>query len=398
VRRLAFSVAFAVGVAGAVSAVALARYGGHAGVTTFEILAPLGCATVIVAHALAGAREWIGGLRRQFAIVSTVAVVQLVAAVFLFVDQMFVSGHDAFFAVLAALYATALTVWAVRLLGRRALDDVDAVRATLTLVGEGRRDVRTGVVGSDEIARLAADVDAMVVRLDDEEGARRSLMAAVSHDLRTPITALRLLADAIDDGVVDAETRREYAARIGTHVRALGALIDDLFELTRLESGDLAWSLEQVRVDALLHEAVEAMRPAAEAGAVTMQAQLGASLSAAHANPEKLQRVLFNLIQNAIHHTPPDGSVTVRAEDVDGGVEIEVADTGAGIAADQRQRVFEPFYRADASRHAPGAGLGLAIARAIVEAHGGAIWLEEATVGTRVRFRLPAATEVSIST
>jgi signal transduction histidine kinase len=107
--------------------------------------------------------------------------------------------------------------------------------------------------------------------------------------------------------------------------------------------------------------------------------------------------VLFNLIQNAIHHTPPDGSVTVRAEDVDGGVEIEVADTGAGIAADQRERVFEPFYRADASRHAPGAGLGLAIARAIVEAHGGAIWLEEATVGTRVRFRLPAATELSIS-
>jgi signal transduction histidine kinase len=390
VRRVAWSIAFAVAVAGVVSAVALARYDGHAAVTTFEILAPLGCATVLVAHALAHGRERVGSLRRQFAVVSTVAVVQLVAAVVLFVDQMFVSGHDAFFAVLAAVYATALTAWAVRLLGRRALDDVDAVRATLASVGEGRRDIRTGVRGRDEIARLAADVDAMVARLEAEEGARRSLIAAVSHDLRTPITALRLLADAIDDEVVDAETRREYAARIGTHVRALGALIDDLFELTRLESGDLTWTMERVRVDALLHETIEAMRPAAEAEEVTVTAELDASIAAARANPEKLQRVLFNLIQNAIRHTPPDGSVTVRAESVGGGIEIEVADTGSGIDGEHRTRVFEPFYRADSARSDGGAGLGLAVSRAIVEAHGGTIWLEDAPVGARVRFRLPS--------
>jgi signal transduction histidine kinase len=390
VTRVAWSLAFAVAVAGIVSAVALARYDGHAAWTTFEILAPLGCATVLVAHGLAHGRERVGGLRRQFAVVSTVAVVQLVAAVVLFVDQMFVSGHDAFFAVLAAIYATALTAWAVRLLGRRALDDVEAVRGTLAAVGEGRRDVRTGVRGRDEIARLAADVDAMVARLEAEEGARRSLIAAVSHDLRTPITALRLLADAIDDGVVDAETRREYAARMGTHVRALGALIDDLFELTRLESGDLSWTMERVRVDALLHEAVEAMRPAAEAGAVTVTAELHGSIAAARANPEKLQRVLFNLIQNAIRHTPPDGSVTVRAQRVGDDVEIEVADTGIGIAGEDRARVFEPFYRADGARSDAGAGLGLAVSRAIVEAHGGRIWLEDAPVGACVRFRLPS--------
>ena len=389
-RRVGWSLGFAVALAGLVSLVALARYDGHAALTTFEILAPLGCATVLVAHGLAHGRERVGSLRRQFAVVSTVAVVQLVAAVVLFVDRMFVSGHDAFFAVLAALYATALTAWAVRLLGRHALDDVDAVRATLASVGEGRRDVRTGVRGHDEIARLAADVDAMVARLDAEERARRDLIAAVSHDLRTPITSLRLLADAIDDGVVDADTRREYAARMSTHVRALGALIDDLFELTRLESGDLTWTMERVRVDALLHEAVDAMRPAAEADRVTVTAELDASITAARANPEKLQRVLFNLIQNAIRHTPPDGSVTVRAQSVSDGVEIEVADTGAGIAGEHRTRVFEPFYRADDARTYAGAGLGLAVSRAIVEAHGGTIWLEDASVGTRVRFRLPS--------
>jgi signal transduction histidine kinase len=398
VRRLAASLGFAIAAAGLVSAVAALGYGAAAATATLKILAPLGCGAVIVAHLLARWRARVGGLRRQFAVVALVAMAQLTIAVALFVDQMFVSGHDAFFAVLAAAYATALTAWAVHLLARRALDDVESVRSTLAHVGEGRRDVRTGVRGDDEIARLAAEVDAMVVRLDSEERARRDLIAAVSHDLRTPITALRLLADAIDDGVVDADTRREYAARIATHVRALGALIDDLFELTRLESGDLAWTVERVRLDLLLTEAVEAMRPTADVQAVTVTTELDPALAAARANPERLQRVLFNLIQNAIRHTPPDGSVTVRAQRVGDAIEIEVADTGAGIAEAHRDRVFEPFYRADDARSDAGAGLGLAVSRAIVEAHGGSIWLKEAAVGTRVCFRLPAVGGTAVPT
>ena len=243
------------------------------------------------------------------------------------------------------------------------------------------------MTGHDEIASVGRDVDAMIVRLDREERMRRELFAAVSHDLRTPITALGLLATAIDDEVVEDAKRREYAARMNTHVRALAALIDDLFDLTRLEAKELEWTMERLRLEQLVQDAVEAMRPTADAGSVAVRAELCPPLAPSLGNHEQLQRVLFNLIQNAIHHTPPDGSVTVRAEDVDGGVEIEVADTGTGIDPLQRERVFEPFFRADSSRHTPGAGLGLAISRAIVEAHGGAIWLEEAPVGTRVRFR-----------
>jgi signal transduction histidine kinase len=382
---------FATAVAVAVSAAAWIGYGGHAGLVTLEILAPLGWLTVLAADRLIAHRARLGGLRRQFAAIAAVTAAAMAIAVVLFVNEMFVSRMDAFFTILVAAYAGALAAWAMRRIGRRALRDVDAVRTTLTAVGDGARDVRTGVTGSDEIARLAADVDAMVARLDQEERARRTLFAAVSHDLRTPITALQLLANAIDDGMVeDAETRREYAARMGTHVRALGALIDDLFELTRLESGELTWTMEQVRVDELLHELVEAMRPAAEAGSIAVSARVNCARAAARANPEQLQRVLFNLIQNAIRHTPPDGSVTVSAEAVEDGIEIEVADTGDGIGAEHRERIFDPFYRADPSRRDTGAGLGLAISRAIVEAHGGRIWLEDASVGTRVRFRLPA--------
>ena len=380
---------FALLVALVVAAVVLVVYGTHAALVTLAIVAPLGIVTVLAGERLAARRS--GGLRRQFGAVAALAALQLAIAVGLFVALMFVSRHDALMTVLLAAYAAALALWTARRMGRRALADLDAVRATLAAAAEGRRDVRTGVAGDDEIARLGRDVDAMIARLDREERARRTLFAAVSHDLRTPITALGLLATAIDDEVVEAGKRREYAARMNTHVKALGALIDDLFELTRLQSGELEWTMERLRVDVLLRDAVDAMRPAADAGAVAMLTELREPLAAPRGNPEQLQRVLFNLIQNAIRHTPPDGSVTVRAEAVDGAVEVEVADTGGGVAPDQRERVFEPFYRADAARHEPGAGLGLAIARAIVEAHGGAIWLEDAPVGTRVRFRLPAS-------
>lgn len=385
-RRWLHAVCFALALTATVTLLALAGYGTHAAVVTFELLAPLGVVTVIGAEWWTQNRQRAGGLRHQFAVVAAVAAVQFGVAVLLFAQLMFVSTHDAFFTALVVLYASAVAAWTARLLGREAMGDLDAIRTTLTAVGDGRRDARTGVTGRDELAALAADVDAMVERLAGEEEARATLIAAVSHDLRTPITSLRLLADAIDDDLVDGPTRREYAARMSTHVTALGALIDDLFELTRLQSGDLRWTIEQVRLDELVCEAVEAMRPAA--GTIRVHAETAVELRAP-GNPEKLQRVLFNLIQNAIRHTPPDGAITVRARAAPGGVEVEVADTGSGIDADDRARIFEPFYRGNRARTDSGAGLGLAICSAIVEAHGGRIWLADAEVGTSVRFALP---------
>lgn len=382
------SLTFALALALALSGVVLVAYDAKGAAMTLAILGPLSVLTVLAGELIASRRP--GGLRRQFGAMALLGALSLAIAVALFVDRMFLETHDAVMAILLAAYAAGLVLWSARRLGTAALADVDRIRATLGAVGEGRRDVRTGLDGSDEIANVGRDVDAMIVRLEREERMRRELFAAVSHDLRTPITALGLLANAIDDEVVSDDKRREYAARMNTHVRALGALIDDLFDLTRLQSQELEWTMEQVRLDQLVQDAVEAMRPAADAGSVAVRAELPGPLAPSRGNHEQLQRVLFNLIQNAIHHTPPDGSVTVRAEGADGHVEIEVADTGSGIAPDQRTRVFEPFFRVDSSRSAPGAGLGLAISRAIVEAHGGAIWIEDAAVGTRVRFRLPA--------
>jgi signal transduction histidine kinase len=221
------------------------------------------------------------------------------------------------------------------------------------------------------------------------EEARRGLVAAASHDLRTPLASLRLLVEAIDDGIA-GEDRDRYLREIRTHVGVLSDLIDDLFELSRIEAGDISWTMRQVELGDLIGDTVAAFRVSAEERGIHLAAELPAEKVLAEADAEKVQRVLFNLIQNAIRHTPADGSVTVRAKGGPGGVEVEVADSGEGIPAGEGERVFEAFYRGDSARGEDGAGLGLAISRAIVEAHGGRIWLEDANPGTRVRFTLPA--------
>jgi signal transduction histidine kinase len=296
--------------------------------------------------------------------------------------------------ILAAAYAGLIGLCAARLVARRALSDLDAVRGALAEVGQGAREVHIPVQGDDELAHLASDVESMVAKVAAEERARRQLVASVSHDLRTPITTLQLIADGLRDDIFEPGRARDELRLLSTHVRALSSLIDDLFELSRLEAGDIQWSMERVRVDELVRETVDAMRPHAEAGRITVHAELEDRLTPAHGNPEQLQRVLFNLIQNAIRHTPADGSIVVCAQRAPGSaVEIEVADSGEGIDPARQEHIFEPFVQGP-SRVAGengSAGLGLAIARAIVEAHGGRIWLAQASPGTHIRFRLPAA-------
>jgi signal transduction histidine kinase len=353
-------VALLAGLAGA--AIVGAVYGWHGAWTTFLLLAVVAAGMLGAAHLATARRARIGPLSRQLALGALIAVATVVAAVWVGAMAMFVSHHDALVIAAMATVAGIVGARAAQLLAQGVMDDVEAMH----------REV-------------------------DE--ARRRLIAAVSHDLRTPLASLRLLVDAVEDGVATGETRTRYLREMRTHVAALSVLIDDLFELSRLEAGEISWSLHQVELGELVSETVAALRAQAQERGVMVAAELpdaGASLAAC-ANAEKLQRVLFNLIVNAIRHTPADGSVVVRARPAAGGagVEVEVVDDGAGVPAAERERVFEPFYRGGedgSARSSDGAGLGLAIARAIVEAHGGRIWLEPAQPrGTRVRFTLPAA-------
>jgi signal transduction histidine kinase len=346
-------------------------------------------------------RSRAGSLSHQFSLVVAIAVAPVLVALVVVSVLMVVSGHEAVLVAAVVVLAGALAAIGAKLVADGILRDVETIRDGLFAVGRGKRDVSITTAANDELGELAeaanamiADLQAQEVARDQSDRARRDLVAAVSHDLRTPITSLRLLAEAVDeDIVVDAETRRTYLQRMRTHIDALSALIDDLFELSRLEAGDIGWSLERVPLHELVAETVEAMRVQAEAKGIAVVANVPNELALARANPEKLQRVLFNLIQNAIRHTPADGSVVVRAEPVNAGIEVEIADSGDGIAPEEREHVFTAFYRGgvDAARTADGAGLGLAVSRAIVEAHGGRIWLADSPQGTSVRFSLRAA-------
>ena len=353
-----------------------------------------------VSRAVAGARSLTGSVRRQFALTVSLAVAPVLVALVVVGLLMVISDHAVLLVSAIVVGAGVLAAIGAGLFSAQIVGDVERIRCGLEEVGAGAREIVIRTAAHDELHRLAESANSMIEQLASEErarsqsdDARRRLVAAVSHDLRTPMTSLRLLSDAIGDDLVDGDQRRAYQDRMRIHIDALGALIDDLFELSRLEAGDIGWSLEKVSLGPLVGETVEAMRVQAEAKRISVTADLPARLSPARANPEKLQRVLFNLIQNAIRHTPADGSVVVHAELTPEGVEIEVADTGEGVAAAERQQVFEAFYRGagQASRTETGAGLGLAVSRAIVEAHGGRIWLADSSTGTRVRFRLPAA-------
>jgi signal transduction histidine kinase len=382
--------------AGAVAAAIIwPVYGGDAAVVTAALVVAASGVGLVSAHIFAR-RSSRRSLRRRFDLVVGIAVGVIGATVLATAELMFVSNHDALMVTAIALAAGIVAIRAGRVASERLVAEVGSIRDGLQAVGHGERNPRLSGHGAAELLELADAANVMADQLATEEArrnaadtARRNLVAAVSHDLRTPVTAMRLMIDAIDDDLVDEAAVDRYLATMRTHVEALGALTDDLFELSRLQAGDLEWSVEQVELGDLVDEAVAAMRVAAEAKGVAVALELSTLPRPARADPEKLQRVLFNLIQNAIHHTPADGSVTVRAEPAGDWVEVEVADTGKGIDPADRERVFDAFARGDEARPEGGAGLGLAISRAIVEAHGGRIWLAESDIGTRVRFVIP---------
>ena len=227
--------------------------------------------------------------------------------------------------------------------------------------------------------------------------ARDDMMGIVSHDLRNPANAVKMLARSILEGAERAQLKDDVSERIQVIKQAaeqMDTLIQDLLDMTRLEAGRLVVAPREVEVAALVERSVESLRPLAEAGSVALSVELPPALPTIQADPDRVAQLLSNVVGNAIKFTPAGGSVTVRARVFHGELEFTVADTGEGIRPEQISHVFDRFYQAThggrASRH--GAGLGLPIARGIVEAHGGRIWIESTPGrGTTVRFTLPTA-------
>jgi len=279
------------------------------------------------------------------------------------------------------------------------------IRAAAARIADGDLETRVDVASRDELADLAADLNAMAARLSlvaqqerRMEASRRELIAAVSHDLRTPLAAIRATIEAITDGVVtDEETIARYLHTMNAGTRELSGLIDDLFELSRIDAGALTLDPRPSSVALVVSQALEQLQPQAAGRGVDLRDEIAPDLPPALIDARYVGRVLVNLVDNAVRHTSSGGCVRVVARRDDESdtrrVRVEVIDDGEGIAAADLPRVFERFYRGEKSRSREhgGAGLGLAISKGIIEAHGGAIGATAAQPrGTCIAFTLPA--------
>jgi signal transduction histidine kinase len=221
-----------------------------------------------------------------------------------------------------------------------------------------------------------------------EQAARREFLAAVGHDLRSPLAALRAAVEALEDGLAPDPAR--YLGSMGADLDALSRLVDDLFLLSRIEAGNLNFDRLPVDVAELADESIEALLPVARQSDIELVVEVDGRVPA-DAGPAEIGRVIRNLVDNAIRYSPAGSQVTVEVCDA-AGARVAVSDHGPGFPPDMLQRAFEGFVTGDPSRNRSngGAGLGLAIARGLVEAHGGSIWAE-AGRGGKVVFQLPPA-------
>lgn len=229
------------------------------------------------------------------------------------------------------------------------------------------------------------------------ERSRRELVAWVSHDLRTPLAGIRAMAEALSDGVVtDSADVSRYAAQIGREVHRLSGMVDDLFEMSKINAGALRLELEPIDLRELIDEVLAANRTTAERAAVALYAEHPDSRITVAADDRALGRVLTNLVSNAIAHTPPGGHVAISAGSADRHAWARVDDTGPGIAENDLPRIFDIAYRGTSTRSPvaadgvpAGSGMGLAIAAGLVEAHAGDITAENREQGCRFEVRLP---------
>jgi signal transduction histidine kinase len=288
-------------------------------------------------------------------------------------------------AILGLLLLVAIA--AVGRTARRMAGPVAEVMEAADRVAGGDYGVRVDERGTPEMRRLARSFNAMTDRLRTSEDHRRDLFADVAHELRTPLSVIRGKAEGMLDGLYPAD--RAHLEPLIDEITVMSRLLDDLQTLSTAEAGALRLHRLRVEPAQLVDDVVAAFRSQAGDVGVSVEGRVAEGLPEIDVDPVRLGEVLANLLSNALRHTPPDGSVVVAAEPASAGVSFTVTDTGAGIVADALPHVFDRFVK---SKDSPGAGLGLPIAKAIVESHGGRIAAESETGrGTTVRVFLPRA-------
>jgi signal transduction histidine kinase len=347
-------------------------------------------------------RRWLRSIRYKTLLAYSLGVIIALINIYVTSRLMFVSAHDFLLLSLLLTFAAILSASFGYLLAANMARSLQLLCLGARQVAAGDFATRIHLTEVDELSEVAdafnfmsKELERSVARQKELEQARRDLIAAVSHDLRTPLTSIRAMVEALaDDVVTDPPTVQRYYGAVRSQIENLSGLINDLFELSQLETGQVTLAMEPVNLNDLLSDVLESMQAQAGAKNVSLKGIFSEDLPIIKGELAKIQRVIYNLVQNAIRHTPASGSISLATLVVPEGVQVEVADTGEGITPEDLPHIFEQFFRSDKSRsrETGGAGLGLAIAKRIIEAHHGRIWVEsQLGQGTRFRFVLPTS-------
>lgn len=325
-------------------------------------------------------------VRLQLTGIALLSVILPLLVVLLSGWVMFHMGDDVKILAVATAAASA-AVAAALVLGTSIARRIDRLRDSSRRLAGGDLAARAPDTGPRELAELGRSFNEMAASLESVFDARRELVAAASHDLRTPVASIAAMLEAIDDGLAAPD---EYLPALRDQARRLGLLVDDLFELARIDAGALAHEIRTVSLAPIVDSCLSGLEAEARARCIQLGRRLEPRSARARCAPEQVERVLLNLLTNALRHTPTDGSVVVVVAEADDHLRVSVEDTGEGITPEAARRMFDRFWRGDSARSSAGSGLGLAIARGLVEAQGGRIWAEQAASGgARVSFTLP---------
>jgi len=315
-------------------------------------------------------------------------------------QQMFVSQHDLILGGVLLLFAAIIAITFGVFVSSSVTADLRRITGTAQRLAAGDLSARVPVSGRDEVAQAAVAFNQMAEQLqqvqtqrEELDRLRRDLTAWASHDLRTPLTSIRVRVEALNDGVVeDSISRQRFYRGILSDVMAMDTLIDDLLELAQLDAGGLKLEMTPLSLGDLLSDSLDRFQPVADQREISLSATMGQDVDPVAVNATKITRVLDNLLSNALRYSPQGGTILIDAQRTVEGVQVTVDDNGPGFDEADIPRLFEQFYRGEQarSRATGGAGLGLAIARGIVEAHNGRIWAENLpTGGARIGFILP---------
>jgi signal transduction histidine kinase len=290
--------------------------------------------------------------------------------------------------VLAVIVALVLTF----VLTRRISSPIQSLAVSARRLGEGNYSQRAQIRDTGEIGELAQAFNSMADNLDRADRLKRNLIADTAHELRSPLYNIRGYVEAIQDGIAKPDTKTVNS--INEEVVLLCRLVDDLRELALAESGELKLSYQSEGVADLVNHAVAALQTKAQAKEIALSVYVPDEVPPVRADSQRIAQVLRNLLENAIIHTSKGNNVAITARQQDGWVEISVADNGEGIPENDLPNIFERFYRMDKSRTRAtgGSGLGLTIAKYLIEAHGGKIWVQsEVGKGSCFAFTLPVS-------